>query len=106
MLEIKASGKWNIKFERVSGIIQGKSVKGSGDVVTGWFEGDGTRQVATFTNKGAHNFIVEVYDEYGNSDLLVNEIGSYNGQASFITRSNSKYYFSVISSGSWSISWE
>lgn len=106
MLEIKSSGSWNIKFEPVSGTIDGKSVKGSGDVVTGWFKGDGKRQVATFTNSGSSNFIVEVYNEYGDSDLLVNEIGSYNGQATFTTNSNSKYYFVVSSSGNWSISWE
>ena len=106
MLEIKSSGKWNIKFEQVSGTIQGKSVSGSGDVVTGWFKGDGKRQVVTLTNKGAHNFIVEVYDEYGNSDLLANEIGSYNGQVTFVSNDSSKYYFSVISSGNWTISWE
>lgn len=106
MLEIKSSGKWNIKFEPVNGTILGKSVSGSGNVVTGWFKGDGRRQVATFTNKGLHNFIVEVYDEYGNSDLLVNEIGAYNGQATFVTKSSRKYYYSIISSGDWSISWE
>lgn len=106
MLEIKSSGKWTIKFERISGTIQGKSVSGTGDVVTGWFQGDGKRQVATFTNSGKSNFVVRVYDEYGDRDLLVNEIGSYNGQATFTTNSYSKYYFEVVSSGKWTISWE
>lgn len=106
MLEIKSSGKWTIKFEPISGTIQGKTVSGTGDVVTGWFKGDGKRQVATFTNSGKSNFIVRIYDEYGDRDLLVNEIGSYNGQATFTTNSYSKYYFEVVSSGKWTISWE
>lgn len=106
MLEIKSSGSWTIKFERISGSINGKTISGKGDMVTGWFVGDGTRQVATFTNSGSSNFIVRVYDQYGNRDLLVNEIGSYNGQATFTTSSSSKYYFEVMSSGSWSIKWE
>lgn len=106
MLEVKSSGSWSIKFEPISGTIDGKSVSGTGDVVTGWFKGDGKRQVATFSNSGSSNFIVRVYDEYGDRDLLVNEIGSYNGQATFVTNSYSKYYFEVVSSGNWSISWE
>ena len=106
MLEIKSSGNWSIKFEPVSGTIQGQSVSGSGDVVTGWFQGDGKRKVVTLSNNAAHNFIVSVYDEYGNWDLLANEIGSYNGQTTFITKSSVKYYFTVVSSGDWTISWE
>lgn len=106
MLEVKSSGSWSIKFEPISGTIDGKSVSGTGDVVTGWFKGDGKRQVATFSNSGSSNFIVRVYDEYGDRDLLVNEIGSYNGQATFTTNSYSKYYFEVVSSGNWTISWE
>ena len=106
MLEIKSSGSWTIKFEQISETIQGKSVSGSGDFITGWFKGDGKRQVATFTNSGSSNFVVRVYDEYGDRKLLVNEIGSYNGQALFTTNSYSKYYFEVISSGNWTISWE
>lgn len=106
MLEVKSSGSWTIKFERISGTIDGKSISGSGDTVTGWFNGDGKRQVATFNNSGSSNFIVRVYNQYGDRDLLVNEIGSYNGQATFTTSSTGKYYYEVISSGSWTISWE
>lgn len=106
MLEIKSSGSWSIVFEPISETIQEKSISGSGDVVTGWFKGDGKRQVATFTNSGSSNFIVYVYDEYGGRDLLVNEIGSYNGQTTFTTNSTSKYYYEVVSSGDWTISWE
>ena len=106
MLEVKSSGKWTIKFERVTGTIEGNKVSGKGDVVTGWFNGTGERMVAKFKNSGKHNFIVKVYDEYGDYDLLVNEIGSYNGEATFITNSYSKYFYEVISSGSWSIEWE
>lgn len=106
MLEVKSSGNWSIKFERIGGTINGKSVNGTGDSVTGWFVGDGKRQVATFTNSESSNFIVKVYNQYGDSDLLVNEIGSYNGQAIFTTSSNVKYYYEISSSGSWTISWE
>lgn len=106
MLEVKSSGNWTIKFEKISGTISGKSISGSGDTVTGWFNGDGKRQVATFSNSGSSNFIVKVYNQYGDRDLLVNEIGSYNGQATFTTNSSGKYYYEVISSGSWTISWE
>lgn len=106
MLEVKSSGKWSIKFEAVSGTILSKSVNGKGDVVTGWFHGDGKRQVATFNNSGKSNFIVWLCDEYGSRDLLVNEIGAYTGQTTFITNSSTKYYFEVSSSGNWTIKWE
>jgi hypothetical protein len=106
ILEIKSSGKWNIKFEKLSGQIKENEVSGKGDFVTGWFLGDGTRKIATFKNTGEHNFIVKVYDEFGNSDLLVNEIGSYGGQVTFMTETSIKYYYSIISSGNWQIRWE
>ena len=106
MLEVKSSGSWTIKFESISGTITENKVSGKGDVVTGWFKGNGKRNVATFTNSGSSNFIVRIYDEYGDRDLLVNEIGSYNGQATFTTSSSSRYYFEVVSSGNWTISWE
>ena len=105
LLEVTSSGKWTIKFEPVSGSIS-KSVSGKGDKVTGMFVGDGSRMVVTLKNSGAHNFAVWVYDEYGGRDLLANEIGSYNGQATFKTESGIKYYYVVTSSGNWTISWE
>ncbi len=106
MLEIKSSGNWSIKFEPISGKITENKITGTGDTVTSWFTPGNKRNIATFTNSGSSNFIVKVYDEYGDYDLLVNEIGSYNGQAIFTTSSLSKYYFEIISSGDWSISWE
>lgn len=105
ILEIKSSGSWTVKFERLTGNINGKSVSGTGDTVTGWFDGDSKRKTINFNNSGSSNFIVKIYNEAGNSELLVNEIGSYSGQTTFLTDSNEKYYFEVKSSGTWSINW-
>ncbi|MEG2993650.1 MAG: Ig-like domain-containing protein, partial [Bacilli bacterium] len=90
MLEIKSSGSWSVKIEPVSGIIN-KSISGSGDTVTGLFLGETKRNVATINCSSSSNFIVKIHDEYGNRHLLVNEIGSYNGQALFKTNLNVKY---------------
>ena len=94
MLEITSSGNWNVKFEKISDTIT-SPISGEGDTVTGTFIGDGNRKIASFNNNGSSNFIVELYDMNGNRNLLVNEIGSYNGEKSFITKAGVKYYYVI-----------
>lgn len=115
VITAKEIGKTNIiattkdgLFQKCSVIVKEKPIEfsGKGDKIISNINIPKGVYKAVLSNSGAHNFIVEVYDEYGNSDLLANEIGSYNGQATFVTNGESKYYFSVISSGNWAISWK
>lgn len=106
MLEIESNGNWIIRFEKISENIESNSVSGSKDTVTGWFMGNGKRMTASFNNTGSSNFIVKVYNDFGEYDLLANEIGPYSGQTTFKTTTYNKYYYEVISDGSWSISWK
>ena len=106
ILEVKSSGNWTVRFENVTGSILENSITGSGDVVTGWFAGDGKRKVVTMNYSGTANFIIKVFDQNGLHEIIANEIGAYNGQATFATSSKSKYYFEIASSGPWTISWE
>lgn len=104
ILEVKSSGNWTITFESIPD--GGTSnISGSGDWVSPWFYLDSGALVVTMTNSGEHNFIVHIYDEYGNGySSLANEIGSYSGSTVFNkARTGVRYCIEVISSGNWSV---
>lgn len=72
---------------------------GSGDdVVSGIEVGDGIYRVH-FTNSGSRNFIVKAYDASNDRDLLVNEIGNYDGYVLIL--GESPYSLEIQSSGQW-----
>jgi hypothetical protein len=50
---------------------------------------------------GSSNFIVWVHYSSGESDLLFNEMGSYNGQATFNLGSDAKVVFEIQGQGKW-----
>lgn len=104
ILEVKSSGKWTISFETIPG--GGTSnISGKGDWVSPWFTLKKGALVVTLSNKGNSNFIVHIYDEYGNRYYsLANEIGDYSGSTVFNEgRSGVKYCIEVVSSGSWTV---
>ena len=73
---------------------------GSGDdVISDVSVGDSVHR-AHFTNNGSSNFAVIVYDGNGKKDLLVNEIGSYDGYV--LLPMASPLTFEITSSGDWS----
>ena len=77
-----------------------EKVSGSGDdVISDITVGDGLYCVH-FVNSGYSNFIVKAYDNTGDYDLLINEIGAYNGYV--FLPSEGPYQFEIKSSGSWS----
>lgn len=77
-----------------------QTVNGSGDdVVQGITTGDGIYRIH-FTNAGQHNFIVKSYDSSSSTDLLVNEIGNYDGYQ--FLEGTSPFSFEISSDGNWS----
>lgn len=98
--EVTADGSWKIEILPLSSArslsVPGK-ISGSGDdVIT--LRG-GTPDVATISHIGDSNFAVKSYGSSGR-DLLVNEIGSYNGKAIV---SGDTIVLEIIADGRWSI---
>ena len=103
-IQVKSSGDWIISFEAIENNGT-SSIEGEGDWVSPFFKLKNGALVVNLSNVGAHNFIVIVYDEYGNRySSLANEIGNYNGQVIFDEAdSNTRYCIEVTSSGEWSV---
>lgn len=78
-----------------------ETVTGSGDDVISDIVLDNDRLYRVhFTHSGYHNFIVELYDQQNHKDLLINEIGNYDGRV-FIT-GESPLTFEIKAGGQWS----
>ncbi len=108
-LDITASGPWSVEIspsvERTS-TTTGTSplvLSGTGDDVRGFTTTGTGLRIFTMQNSGASNFAIWLKDGQGNRvDLLVNEIGSYNGKKS-VKLTTGEYYLDISSSGSWTI---
>ncbi len=98
-LEITADGMWTYQIEKLSASNE-SSFMGKGDFVTPIISLES--QTYQFTHNGKSNFAVWVYSENGR-DLLVNEIGNYNGKRIINFSSDSNVFFEVTADGDWSI---
>lgn len=99
-LEIKSNGSWSISASGLS-VENVSSFSGTGDAVTGITTHTGGSW--EITNNGNSNFsVVEYGVSEGYLDLLVNEIGSYNGVVK-ASAEDDNIFFKVTSEGSWSI---
>lgn len=98
---VVSQGDWSITIKEVSGTST-SLLGGSGDKVSGWFQGTGKTahiSIGNDANKGA--FTVWLYDSYGNRKRLVNKVGTYTGVVSVYLASNRMYYIEVVSDGNW-----
>ncbi len=97
--EIESKGNWSYTIERI-GTTNATSFEGKGDYVTEMFSAStGTWHI---TYKGAHNFVIWLYTTKGR-DLIVNEIGNYDGNKRLSIPSGSKAMLVIESDGNWSI---
>lgn len=107
LLDINADGNWTVAVDQsIPDSVDSAPIEfsGTGDKATEFFGiGEG---LATFemSHSGSSNFIVELKDLSGNTvDLLVNEIGAFDGStASRIDRSGI-YILNVTADDDWSI---
>jgi len=107
-LDVTAAGPWSVEISPSVTRIPATTgtplvLKGYGDDVTS-FTATGTGlRVFTMNYNGGSNFIIWLKDSQGNLvDLLVNEIGSYNGKKSERLISGD-YYLDITATGPWSI---
>lgn len=109
MFEITAQGPWTIKIEKLTGTAN-FPITGNGDMVTGLFEGTGSREVFNIKYNSSRHHAVKIYKYDGSEydyELLVNDSGKpYNGQVMAPTEKGAKYFFVVEGEGDWSISKE
>lgn len=101
-IEISSDGNWSINAFAI-GITDGSSFNGHGDSVTNVFLTTNHNWKITNNNSEAYFSVKAHYTENeGDYDLLVNEIGNYNG----VVRSDDSgsMFFEITSDGDWSIS--
>ena len=78
------------------------SLSGSGDTASDMIELEAGFAVFEGSYSGSGNFIVQLMDENGNNvELLVNEIGSYNGKTFAVINTAGNYYLNVTASAGW-----
>jgi hypothetical protein len=104
-LEITADGQWTVARSFVDGATQWDGttdISGDGDsvvVLTG-----GSFGTTTIRNQGESNFAIVAYDEFGEYlDLLVNEIGDYEGEVLLPVEDPIVLAINAVG-GSWSMS--
>ena len=97
--EIESKGSWSLTVEKM-GKTDTTSFKGKGDYVTDLFSASsGSWHIK---HNGAHNFAVWLYTTDGR-DLIVNEIGKYDGKRRLSIPSGSYAFLAIEADGSWSI---
>ena len=99
VFEITADGAWTYTVERL-GNTSDTSFAGKGDYVTGLCSlSSGAWK---FTHDGKSNFAVWIYTTNGR-DLLINEIGKYDGKKMVIVPAGSYVFFEITADGNWTI---
>lgn len=99
--EIKADGPWKVTMRDVltlQEIEQGSSVSGEGSDTLIY---NGKTTIASISHQGQNNFAIWSFGEQ--SDLLVNEIGNYNGQVRW---QSGPALIQISADGAWSIDLE
>ncbi len=99
MFNISADGNWECTIDKLGTTLE-NSFSGKGDTVTPIFMDSSL--IWTFKHDGSSNFAVRLYTAEG-TDLLVNEIGPYNGEQIAVIPSGGAAFFEVMADGNWSI---
>ncbi len=109
LLDIEADGNWTVNITQPrpsSGVKKPINFTGTGDDVPQfmYFKKKGLARF-NMSHSGESNFVVWLFNEKGNRvDLLVNEIGNYNGSTSVRIPKKGVYLLDITADGSWSIS--
>lgn len=109
ILEIHSDGEWEVVIERLSGVCS-NNISGTGDVVTGVFDGTGNKEVITINVDSTNHYSVQLFeiteDENWNYyELLVNDYGKpYSGEVLGNLAEGKQYFFAINAVGDWTIS--
>ncbi len=110
VLDITASGSWTVKIEQprpksAPGIP--KTLSGKGQQASEFIDLDSGLKTFKMTHSGQSNFAVMLLDNEGHRvDLLVNEIGSFDGSKAIGVSSSGIYILDITADGDWTISIE
>jgi PKD repeat protein len=107
LLDIQADGNWEITIHQSrpdSGEETPVGWTGQGDTASDVMDLQEGLHTFEFSHDGDSNFIVELYDENGDSiALLANEIGSYEGSTAERIPQDGFYVLDIVADGSWTI---
>ena len=110
ILDISADGRWTITIEQPrpsSAPSVPKTLKGKGQQVSEVFYLDKGLARFEMTHDGDSNFAVWLLDNEGDKvDLLVNEIGEFDGSKAVSISKGGIYLLSISADGNWEISIE
>lgn len=106
LLDISADGNWNVTIEQprnVSGASPPLNMSGRGQSVSQFLSLQGGLTRFEMTHDGDSNFIIWLYEDDGSRvDLLVNEIGEFNGSTA-IGVDEGIYILDISADGNWKI---
>ncbi|MGE7932090.1 hypothetical protein [Viridibacillus arvi] len=99
LFDITASGNWSIQMSQfVPSKIANVNAQGRGDSVV-FMNLESGANTFNFTHNGQSNFAVKAND----TNLLVNEIGSYKGSTIQKVEDSGVYYFNITADGNWTM---
>jgi hypothetical protein len=97
-LRITAAGRWQIVVrDAAAAPTFSGTTSGHGDAV---LTSLGPSGVATITHNGTSNFVVRATTSSAGQDLLVNEIGNYNGRQPWPT---GPAFIQISADGDWTV---
>lgn len=108
VLDVSADGPWSVSIEqpRPTTASALTSAAGSGRAVQGPFSWGGGLARFTLSHQGDANFSVWLLDSKGEkTELLVNEIGAFNGSKA-VGVDAGIYYLDVTANGAWTVKME
>jgi autonomous glycyl radical cofactor GrcA len=110
LLDISADGRWAITIEQPrpsSAPSVPKALKGKGQQASEAFSLDKGLARFEMTHDGDSNFAIWLLDDEGdNVELLVNEIGNFDGSKAVSIRKSGIYLLDISADGNWEISIE
>lgn len=105
LLDINADGNWNIKIESVPVMSSTPStLSGRGQKATNLFYLNQGLAKFDMTHDGKSNFAIWLLDNQGNKkELLVNEIGKFQGSKAVGIKESGNYLLDIDADGNWNI---
>jgi hypothetical protein len=87
--------------------LQTYNFSGRGDTATSFFTLEKGISKFTMTHSGSSNFIIWLYNQNGERvELLVNEIGSFNGSHALGIEATTNYMLNITADGPWTVTIE
>lgn len=104
LIEVEADGAWTATAAPLGRDDSAAGpMSGAGDDIRGAFQAPAQRSVYRFTHTGKRNFAVFLDCTTGRRDLLVNDIGPYDGEAVVTFGSDAVCVWDITADGKWTI---